>query len=265
MQIMDQAIFYDNWVSHLANFHELLLRYGIHSGHQLVHALTRGRLDHPHFASRMQVSYPGQPHAWPHPSLYGCLRSSNLADGGNSLRLGGSTIQFGILCGHPVGKGEGLGMRVKFFKFRPLVYRRHSLLRILGNSKKKGGATMQITLTAKLVRWASIRIYRHALPGMWILLFSRLLLVLPVRSRAVSCELKAKMATPDVKSEEKQKLMDGEETSAAKKSDKKDGTRWAWFLDQLCMLAPSTGHANAVEYIKVCVQLKVSTGSFAFI
>lgn len=37
--------------------------------------------------------------------------------------------------------------------------------------------------------------------------------------------IKAKMATPDVKSEEKQKLMDGEEKAAAKKSDKKDGTR----------------------------------------
>lgn len=40
----------------------------------------------------------------------------------------------------------------------------------------------------------------------------------------------AKMATPDVKNEEKQKLMEGQEASATKKGDKKDGTRWKSFL-----------------------------------
>lgn len=68
----------------------------------------------------------------------------------------------------------------------------------------------------------------------------------------MSCQLwiKAKMATSDVKGEEKQKLMDGEEKAAAKKSDKKDGTRWVWFFDQPCMLAPSTVRLMLFEYIK---------------
>ena len=120
--------------SYLADFHELLLRYGVHSSHQLVHTLVWGRLDHPHFPGRVQVSYPGHPHTRPHPSLDGCLRSGHLTDGGNSLRLGGCTIQLGILCGHParvVGKGE---------KCSSLTCACSKVYYVLSN--KRGGATV---------------------------------------------------------------------------------------------------------------------------
>lgn len=113
--------------------------------------------------------------------------------------------------------------------------------------------------TAKLDWWALNRMNSHTLPAwyvcVWILFFRGCCWFLPGKIESCQLWIEAKMATPDVKSEEKQKLMDGEEKAPAKKSDKKDGTRWARFLGQLCMLAPSTCYAIAVGYTTVCVQL----------
>ena len=138
-------------ISYLANFHELLLGYGIHSGHQLVHTLIWGGLDHPHFASRVQVSYPGHPHTRPHPCLDGCLRSSNLADGSDSLRLGGCAIQLGILGGHPV-RGVRKGERTSYAGLQ----QQFTMYRVSSSSNAKRGwgySTVQINREA---RWVGV-------------------------------------------------------------------------------------------------------------